>query len=57
MGSLCSCLKKRKDIQAPILSTSLYCARCGRTFIYNDYQKHIVTCEEIPENREISGGY
>ena len=57
MGSSCSCLKKRKDIQAPILSTNMYCARCGKTFTYNNYQKHIVICEEIPENREISGGY
>ena len=57
MGLMCSCFKKRKDIQAPILTANLFCARCGKTFIYNDYQKHIVTCGQIPENREISGGY
>ena len=57
MGSICSCFKKKRDIQAPILSTNMYCGRCGKTFIYNDYQKHIVTCEQIPEDREIHGGY
>ena len=34
MGSICSCFKKKRDIQAPILSTSMYCGRCGKTFNY-----------------------
>ena len=57
MGIICSCFKKKRDIQAPILSTNLFCARCGKTFIYNDYQKHIVTCGQPSEQSDLQGGY
>ena len=57
MGSMCSCFKKKRDIQAPILSTNLFCARCGKTFIYNDYQKHIVICGQPSEQNDLHGGY
>ena len=57
MGLICSCLKKRKDIQAPILNANLHCAKCGKTFIYNDYQKHIVTCGQTNRQSDLHGGY
>ena len=57
MGSICSCLKKKKNVQAPILSTNLYCGRCGKIFIYTDYQKHIVICGQPSEQSDLQGGY
>ena len=49
--------KKKKNIQAPILSTNLYCGRCGKIFIYTDYQKHIVICGQPSEQNDLHGGY
>ena len=57
MGSICSCFKKKRDIQAPILKTNMYCGRCGKTFNYVDYQRHIVTCEQTNRQSDLHGGY
>ena len=57
MGSICSCFKKKRDIQAPILTTNMYCGRCGKTFNYVDYQRHIVTCEQTNRQSDLHGGY
>ena len=38
-----------------IISGRMACR--GISFVTNDYQKHIVTCGQIPEDREIHGGY
>ena len=50
MGLCFSCLKKN-DLQAPILKNNMYCARCGKVFIYTDYQKHIVNCTDSVDER------
>ena len=46
-----SCLKK-KNLEVSILNNNMYCARCGKVFIYTEYQKHIVNCTEA-----VNGGY
>ena len=56
MGLICSCFKK-KDIQAPILSSIMYCSRCGKTFNYINYQRHIVTCGQTNRQSDLYGGY
>ena len=50
MGSCLSCFKQN-DTRESLLSNSVYCDKCGQMFIYNEYQKHIITCNKpnIPE--------
>ena len=46
MGCLFSKCKK-KDINQPILKNTIYCHKCKKTYLYNDYHKHIIHCNDF----------
>ena len=44
MGILIS--KQSNCIQTTSLITSIYCDHCKKSFLFNDYYKHIVQCKK-----------
>ena len=42
--------KQNNHIQQTILVTSIYCDHCKKSFLFNDYYKHIVQCKRLIKN-------